>query len=182
MDYQEAIEVLTCEYGCVDLDTANRRCIEKSEQKFMDACKAAISAMQELQIYKENEKRNLSRTDRLMDECVYRHENGNCLKVGGFCTSVPLSHCQRYKDWHMEYRRYKQIGTMEELQEIKRFYDNIYPSVEKELKELIEYRKLGTLEEVLEAVEKQHPKKPTYKHYEDIGEPAYIKIACPNGC
>lgn len=25
--------------------------------------------------------------------CEYRHENGNCLKVGGFCTSVDDEHC-----------------------------------------------------------------------------------------
>lgn len=25
--------------------------------------------------------------------CEYRHENGNCLKVGGFCTSVDNKHC-----------------------------------------------------------------------------------------
>lgn len=25
--------------------------------------------------------------------CEYRHENGNCLKVGGFCTSVDNEHC-----------------------------------------------------------------------------------------
>lgn len=117
MDYQEAIEVLIGESGCVDLDTENRGYIEESEQKFMDACKVAISSIQELQIYKENEKRNLARTDRLMDECGYRHENGNCLKVGGFCTSVPLSHCQRYKDWHSEYCGYKQLGTLEEVRE-----------------------------------------------------------------
>lgn len=135
MDYQEAIEVLTGESGCVDLDTANRGCIEESEQKFMDACNVAISAMQELQIYKENEKMNITRADRFMDECGYRHENGNCLKAGGFCTSVPLSHCQKYKDFHAEY---------------------------------LEYRKLGNLEEVRKAVEKQHPEEPmrdcVYKH------------------
>ena len=25
--------------------------------------------------------------------CQFRHENGNCLKVGGFCTSVDDKHC-----------------------------------------------------------------------------------------
>lgn len=47
---------------------------------------------------------------------------------------------------------------------------------------LQQYKQIGTLEEVREAVEKQKPKKPKYKHYEDIGKPPYIKIACPNGC
>ena len=27
--------------------------------------------------------------------CEYRHENGNCLKVGGFCTSVDNEHCMK---------------------------------------------------------------------------------------
>ena len=27
--------------------------------------------------------------------CEYRHENGNCLKVGGFCTSVDDKHCMK---------------------------------------------------------------------------------------
>lgn len=53
MDYKKAIEVLENEIGCVDLDTNNRGYIYESEQKFMDACNTAISAMQELQLYKD---------------------------------------------------------------------------------------------------------------------------------
>lgn len=53
MDYKKAIEVLANEIGCVDLDTNNRGYIDESEQKFMDACNTAISAMQELQLYKD---------------------------------------------------------------------------------------------------------------------------------
>lgn len=34
----------------------------------------------------------------------------------------------------------------------------------------------------IKAVEKQIPKKPLYIHYEDEGEPPYIKTGCPNGC
>ena len=26
-------------------------------------------------------------------ECEFRHDNGNCLPVGGFCTSVPAAYC-----------------------------------------------------------------------------------------
>ena len=29
--------------------------------------------------------------------CAYRHENGNCLPVGGFCTSVPKQYCKNVK-------------------------------------------------------------------------------------
>ena len=28
-------------------------------------------------------------------DCEYRHENGNCLKVGGFCTAVDDKHCYK---------------------------------------------------------------------------------------
>lgn len=27
--------------------------------------------------------------------CKYRHDNGNCLKVGGFCLAVDDEHCER---------------------------------------------------------------------------------------
>ena len=30
-------------------------------------------------------------------DCEYRHENGNCLKVGGFCTSVDNKYCEKIK-------------------------------------------------------------------------------------
>lgn len=109
MDYQETIGILKR-----NKPTSDPRLCGK---ELCAAGDVAISAMQELQIYKNNEKRNLSRTDRIMDECAYRHENGNCLKVGGFCTSVPLSHCQRYKDWYAEHRKYKKLGTLEQVQE-----------------------------------------------------------------
>ena len=54
----------------------------------------------------------------------------------------------------------------------------------KGFEELEQYRAIGTPDECRAAVEKQKPKKPIYKHYEDEdkGEPPYIKIACPNGC
>ena len=50
------------------------------------------------------------------------------------------------------------------------------------LEEVQKYREIGTPEECRSAVEKQKAKKPIYKHYEDNGEPPYIKISCPNGC
>ena len=31
----------------------------------------------------------------IRQNCEYRHENGNCLKVGGFCTSVDDEHCMK---------------------------------------------------------------------------------------
>ena len=116
MDYQEAIycmKVMADEEVCEDCNYY-QLC---DHTKQADMARIAISAMQELREYKENEKRNLPRTNRLMDECTYRHENGNCLKIGGFCTSVPTSHCQRYKELHNEYTEYKKLGTLEEVRE-----------------------------------------------------------------
>lgn len=31
------------------------------------------------------------------ESCEYRHENGNCLKVGGFCLAVDDRHCPKKK-------------------------------------------------------------------------------------
>lgn len=122
MDYQEAIKEAEIQIDMYESMILYNRDFEPKNdnsnyERKIDFLKTAISAMQELQIYKDNDKRNLSRTDRLMDECTYRHENGNCLRVGGFCTSVPLSHCQRYKDWYTDYRGYKKLGTLEEVRE-----------------------------------------------------------------
>lgn len=116
MNYQEAIycmKVMADEEVCEDCNYY-QLC---DHTKQADMARIAISAMQELREYKENEKRNLPRTNRLMDECTYRHENRNCLKIGGFCTSVPTSHCQRYKELHNEYTEYKKLGTLEEVRE-----------------------------------------------------------------
>ena len=52
----------------------------------------------------------------------------------------------------------------------------------KGFEELEQYRAIGTPDGCRAAVEKQKAKKPIYKHYEDNGEPPYIKISCPNGC
>ena len=119
MDYQEVIETLQDIHDVAESRIKNgdaRGVIYIPPDKLEDV-KTAISALQELREYKENEKRNLPRTNRLMDECTYRHENGNCLKIGGFCTSVPTSHCQRYKELHNEYTEYKKLGTLEEVRE-----------------------------------------------------------------
>lgn len=129
MDYQEAIGILGGELACVVLDTENRGYIDESEQEFADACKVAISSMQELEKYKEI-------------------ENEFKKKTGCGINMLSIKYFE--------------------------FVDDIA--------ELLEYRKLGTLEEVREAVEKNRAKKPIYGHYENVGEPEYIKVTCPNGC
>lgn len=109
MDYKKAIEVLSNEIGCVDLDTNNRGYIYESEQKFMDACNTAISAMKELQSI---------------------HDNGISL--------------ERLKDIDFRKQVVEHINYME------------YMDIKDELEE---YRQIGTLEEVQEAVERQREKK-----------------------
>lgn len=49
---------------------------------------------------------------------------------------------------------------------------------------LLKMQEKGWLEdpEVLELFDKSTPKKPIERHYEDEGEPPYVKVTCPNGC
>ena len=54
-----------------------------------------------------------------------------------------------------EARRYRMYEKMEEVSGLKKFYEEVYPQVQENLKMLVEYQKIGTLEEVREAVEKQ---------------------------
>lgn len=89
MDYKKAIEVLANEIGCVDLDTNNRGYIDESEQKFMDACNTAISAMEELQEY---HKTGLS----------FKQVADTIFELGA--TKRVLGH-------------YQQLGTLEEVRE-----------------------------------------------------------------
>ena len=89
MDYKKAIEVLANEIGCVDLDTNNRGYINESEQKFMDACNTAISAMEELQEY---HKTGLS----------FKQVADTIFELGA--TKRVLGH-------------YQQLGTLEEVRE-----------------------------------------------------------------
>lgn len=100
MDYKKAIEALLNEIGCVDLDTNNRGYIDESEQKFMDACNTAVSAMEELQAI---------------------HNNGiglERLKDIDFRKQV-VEHINYmdYMDTKDELEEYKKIGTLEEVRE-----------------------------------------------------------------
>lgn len=61
-------------------------------------------------------------------------------------------------------------------------YEEAKSIIKKSLDEIRQYRELGTVEELRIAKEKQIPKKPLYKHYENEGEKPYIKICCPNNC
>lgn len=66
-----------------------------------------------------------------------------------------------------ELRKYQEIGTVEELKEIKnslslykRYVDYLKKERDEVIEEIQQYRKIGTVEECREAVEKQKPKKP----------------------
>lgn len=44
---------------------------------------------------KDSETESMLKADLISRQnCKYRHENGNCLAVGGFCLSVDDEHCQ----------------------------------------------------------------------------------------
>lgn len=42
--------------------------------------------------------------------------------------------------------------------------------------------KCSEYENLQELIKKATPKKPIERHYEDDGEPEYIKVCCPAGC
>lgn len=54
-----------------------------------------------------------------------------------------------------EARRCRMYEKMEEASGLKKFYEEVYPQVQENLRMLVEYQKIGTLEEVRDAVEKQ---------------------------
>lgn len=67
-------------------------------------------------------------------------------------------------------RQYREIGTPEELQDMKSDYFEV-------LSDWRQYRKIGTLEECRTAIEKQIPMKPIMKQYFEDLEEEYL--CCP---
>ncbi len=49
----------------------------------------------------------------IVKNCECRAENGNCLIIGGFCTSVPKEYC----NMALRLQKYQALGTVEELRE-----------------------------------------------------------------
>lgn len=103
MDYQEAIEILACELGYVDLDTANRGYVEEQEQKFMDACKSAISAMHEMQEYKKlgtlEEIQEAMERQQECRNCGYKIHSDGISKLNS-CNDCGLSNtCEKRPDY-----------------------------------------------------------------------------------
>lgn len=188
MDYQEAIE--TIQYASA---------FNSENSRLTKALDVAISAMQELQALHDQ---GIS-LERLKD-IDFRKDVVEHINYDAYMSLT--DELERYKQiGTLDEVRY----AIQELQELRSTDDNLYDHIE-ELKqakydietfweepttlskaiqiaisalyEIKSYKQLGTLEEVREAVGKQNAKKPIYKHYEDIGEPPHIKIACPNGC
>lgn len=69
-----------------------------------------------------------------------------------------------------EVQQYREIGTPEELQDMKSDYFEA-------LSDWRQYRKIGTLKECRTAIEKQIPKKPIMKQYFEDLEEEYL--CCP---
>ena len=70
-----------CKYargGCKHLYNNDKDCMECIVENAIEIVKQGVMA--------NNRK-----------DCEYRHDNGNCLKVGGFCTAVDNKHCEKLK-------------------------------------------------------------------------------------
>ena len=47
----------------------------------------------------------------ILKECKCRSENGNCIMIGGFCTSIPKNYCEMAKELK-EYKDLEQQGKL----------------------------------------------------------------------
>ena len=130
MDYQEAIELLKGEIKCSCYRNRGYCGIctiysEMDRDKIIDACKCAISAIQELKMYKDGKLC-------LIPEDVFKNQ---CEELDAYKEIGTLEEFQLLKATHL---------TGVELVKISCA-----------LKQLEKYKQLGTLEEVRDAVEKQ---------------------------
>lgn len=125
MDYQEAIEYLEHRKK---LEAMPLSPMLEGKTAHVEAYKIAISAMQELQLYKDG-KLCLIPDDVYTKQCA-------------------------------ELDEYKQIGTLEELKQLKEleFTALDMANIACALNRLQKYEQLGTLDEVRAAVEKQRAK------------------------
>lgn len=135
MDYQEAKRLLHPETTRDAIwEIADK---QDAFKKINEACLIACEAIDELQAL-HNQGFSLER----LKDIDFRKE------------VVEHINYKNYLSVKDDLEDYQQIGTLEEVAEYKRFYDDIAPKTEDELIDLVEYRKIGTLEEVREAVEK----------------------------
>ncbi|HZK28219.1 MAG TPA: hypothetical protein VFD00_11855, partial [Thermoclostridium sp.] len=81
-------------------------------------------------------------------------------------------HCGQALDWGIRMNKQEIEKAIETLKDMKGVFDTRGHK---------QYS-LSALDLAISSLEKQIPKKPRAKHYEDEREPAYIKYKCPNGC
>lgn len=99
----------------------------------------------------------------------------NCLKCA--------EEHEQLAEWLEELKKYREIGlTQYMIKDLIKSEMQAHKDAVHNAELLDEYEEIGTIEECREAVEKQKAVKPLYRHYEDKGNPSYIKITCPNGC
>ena len=126
MDYKKAIEILKRNKPLSD----QRLC----GKELYTACDVAISAMQELQLYKDT----------------------------GLTPDQLREIDKLYSEQAKELGEYKKLGTLDEFKILKETHltGNELVQIFFKLKQLEEYEKLGDLEDVRQAVNKQKVKKP----------------------
>lgn len=152
------------------------------------AFEMAIKALEEIQQYRAigtvEEIQNMEKEEDILK--FYYCESEDEYYIG---KTIDTMYYAKYSKsgfvWHMS--RFLPWGE-HVVDENSLWKEHTYPSEPKEipffewLQGFIKKECLGTVEECREAMERQRAKKPLYKHYEDEGEPPYIKISCPNGC
>lgn len=162
MDYQEAyqkaIDTLKNEIKCSCYRNLGYCGIctiysEMDRDNIISACKFAISAMQELQLYKNSKLC-------LIPEDVFKKQ---CEELDAYKEIGTLEEIKLLKATHLTGVELAQIYCMQ--------------------KQLAEYEKIGTLEEVREAVEKQRAKKVSiedvgYNQYRNVNLYACICTSC----
>lgn len=108
------------------------------------------------------------------------HANPNDEELDG-CIECGREH-EQLAEWLEELKKYQAHGTPDGYGAALKAYDDCYFEKEEISNELQEYRQLGTLEEVRDAVEKQIPKSPTYEGdgYAPDGSFVWDEWICPH--
>lgn len=86
------------------------------------------------------------------------HANPDDGELDG-CIECGREH-EQLAEWLEELKKYQQYGTPDGYESALKAYDDCYFEKEEISNELQEYKQLGTLEKVREAVERQQAKKP----------------------
>lgn len=128
-----------------------------------------------------------------IDEAI-AHEREVAIEQSSIATELLIGGCDASKyieckeeheqlaEWLEELKKYQKYGTPDGYGAALKAYDDCYFEKEEISNELHEYRQLGTLEEVRDAVEKQIPKSPTYEGdgYAPDGSFVWDEWICPH--